>query len=178
VDLIEQMVNVVKIPGIRKWIKSEYRLSNFIAKVEVINGRIYFEPFNVVLNNHPFEFSGSYGLDGSLDYLVETEFNPASMGSLANVGLALLFGNSYNPEKVMEIDFKISGDRTKPKVKLLDLRPKDSHHDGDNPIELAKKEAKRNKDLEKKNQEAELKRLKEQIRKQIRAETERKRKQH
>jgi uncharacterized protein involved in outer membrane biogenesis len=174
VDLIQKMMTKVKLPGMGTWIKSEYILSNFEALVEVINGRVYFEPFMVLMNSHPFEFSGSYGLDGTLDYLVGTEFKPASLGSLANAGMSVLFGSSYNPEQVMEVDFKITGDRRKPKVNLLVLRPKGKQTSGEDPLEEAKKEAREKMEIERKLQEAVLEKMYEKINRQAEAEKRRK----
>ena len=162
-DLVKKMMSTVKVPGLSNWVKKEYRLSDFSTRGEVILGRFYFEPFKVVMNEHPFEFFGSYGLDGSLDYLVATEFKPEKLGTLANVALSTILGNSYDPEHPMEIDFKVSGDQKNPKVRLLSMNPKGAPGHYSDPMEEEKELA-----LERKRKNSQIHQAYlEQIRKEL-----------
>ncbi len=162
-DLIKNMMSTVKVPGLSNWVKKEYRLSDFQTKGEMIAGRFCFDPFKVVLNDHPFEFFGSYGLDGTLDYLVATEFKPENLGTIANIALTTILGGSYDPEQLLEIDFQIKGSRKNPNVRLLSLNPKGSPGHYSDPMEEEKKKADQRRVSEKIRQEAYMERFEENL---------------
>lgn len=139
-DLIREMVRTVRIPGLSNWVRDEYRLSNFTTRGEFLNGRIYFDEFRVELDGHPFTFFGSYGLEGNMDYLVATEFKPASLGTMANLAIGALMGGNYDPDNPLEIDFKVFGENKNPSVHLLSIKPKGRAGEASDPMEVAKKE--------------------------------------
>ncbi len=139
-DLIREMVRTVRIPGLSNWVRDEYRLSDFSARGEFLNGRIYFDEFRVELDGHPFTFFGSYGLKGNMDYLVATEFKPASLGTMANLAIGALMGGNYDPDNPLEVDFKVFGENKNPSVHLLSIKPKGRTGEASDPMEVAKKE--------------------------------------
>ncbi len=123
-DLVKKLMRVAKIPGMSGWVRPEYNLDPLTIQLELIDERIYFKPFEIVLAEHPYNFAGSIGLDKSADYLVATEFKPSQLGAFANAALFAITGGNFDSEQKMEIDFRVQGERDSPKVKLLGIRPK------------------------------------------------------
>ena len=118
-DLVKKLMRVAKVPGMSGWVRPEYNLDPLTIQLELIDERIYFRPFEVVLAEHPYNFAGSIGLDKSADYLVATEFKPSQLGAFANAALFALTGGNFDSEQKMEIDFRVQGERDSPKVKAV-----------------------------------------------------------
>jgi hypothetical protein len=94
-------------------------LKDVIMKAEIINGRVYLEPFNVKIGQNNALIAGSNGIDGSLDYKIKMDV-PSSAVSTVTSLVASSTGQKLNldPSNV-KLNLGVTGNYDDPKVKLL-----------------------------------------------------------
>jgi hypothetical protein len=97
----------------------EVSLSDILMKGQIKDGRFNVEPFNVKLGNYQSKVSGSNGLDGSLDYVMQMEIPAGQLGKQLNQTIASLTGRESNPSSTIKLNIGIGGTYDDPKPKLL-----------------------------------------------------------
>jgi vacuolar-type H+-ATPase subunit H len=89
---------------------SNMKFRNALLDFQVTDGRIFIKPFALSLGGHPADFSGSHGIDNSLDYLISGKF---PLPDLARGSLKLPAGATLQP---VDLKVKIGGTFDKPKI--------------------------------------------------------------
>jgi hypothetical protein len=87
----------------------EVSLSDILMKGQIKDGRFNVEPFNVKLGNYQSKVSGSNGLDGSLDYVMQMEIPAGQLGKQLNQTIASLTGRESNPSSTIKLNIGIGG---------------------------------------------------------------------
>ena len=151
----------------------EVTLKNVIMNVEVKDGRLFVEPFDVNLGSYTANVSGSNGIDGSLDYNIKMDIPAGAIGSAVNNALASLTGKATSGDaSTIKLAFGVGGTYENPKIGLAgsDVEGGAAKPLGETVKEAAKEkveaevdkakeeaEAKAREELEKRKKEAEEK---------------------
>ena len=112
------------VSGLAGFMKSDAKstqlsLKDVILKSSIENGRAYVAPFDVNLAGHKATLVGSIGIDGSLDYNVDTEIDAGAIGQQVNQLLANLKGEqSGNSSSKVNLKFNVGGTYENPKFDL------------------------------------------------------------
>ncbi len=85
---------------------------------EIKNGRIFTDPFDVMLGESNMNLGGSQGVDGSLDYIIKADMDAGAVGQAINQGLAAIGGGDGNSSRV-KINLNLLGTYDEPQFKLL-----------------------------------------------------------
>lgn len=94
-------------------------LKDLIMKVQMKDGRLHVEPFDVNLGSYAANISGSNGIDGSLDYNVKMDIPAGAVGSAVNNALASLTGKQATGDaSTIKLAFGVGGTYDSPKVGL------------------------------------------------------------
>lgn len=109
--------------GVNKLVKtnlpSEVALQNVAIKAKVENGRVSFEPFTFPVGGRPFTLSGSQGLDGSIDYRIQSSAPAGAAGAAVAGALSQLTGSSISSPKEIKFEIAATGPAASPKYKLV-----------------------------------------------------------
>jgi hypothetical protein len=89
---------------------SQMKFRNALMDFQVENGRIFIKPFDLSLGNQPATFSGSHGIDNSLDYAISGKF---PLPEIARGQLRLPASDRLQP---IDLIIKIGGTFSSPKV--------------------------------------------------------------
>ena len=122
---------------------------------KIIDGRIFVEPFKASLGSIDMVIGGDQGIDQTLNYLVKMSVPRASFGTGANKvidGMAAKAGAKglkINPGEKVNVDVKVTGTFTNPKIGL------DMKSSSENVIKAVKKQVEEKivKEVEKKKEE-------------------------
>ncbi len=94
-------------------------LKDVQIKFQIINGRIYTEPFNVKIANNNALIAGSSGLDGTLDYTIKMDVPAAAVNAAASL-VSSVTGQKFNLAGTnMKMNLGVKGNYDDPKVSLL-----------------------------------------------------------
>ena len=94
-------------------------LKDVNIKFEIVNGRIYTEPFNVKIAENNALIAGSSGVDGTLDYTIKMDVPAAAVNAAASL-VASATGNKVNlTGSNMKLNLGVKGNYDDPKVTLL-----------------------------------------------------------
>lgn len=91
-------------------------LKNTVLKFMLNNGRIYVEPFDVVMDQVNARIGGSNGLDQTLDYTVNLDAPTGALGQAAVSALSSLAGNQLNMPNRIKVDLRIGGTSQRPTI--------------------------------------------------------------
>jgi uncharacterized protein involved in outer membrane biogenesis len=95
------------------------QLNDVNAVASVQNGRSYVKPFELQLGGHAAMISGSIGVDGSLDYLIDTDFDAGQLGVQFNTLVAGITGGQQKEiTGVIPVQIEIKGTYDSPKLAL------------------------------------------------------------
>ena len=99
--------------------KDEVKIKDVKMKVEIKNGRMYVEPFDVEIGGYKSNVSGSNGIDGSLDYVMKMEVPAGALGEAAGSALASLTGTKVDVPSTIMLNIGIGGTYEDPQPTLL-----------------------------------------------------------
>jgi len=99
--------------------KDEVKIKDVKMQVEIKNGRMYVEPFDVELGGYKSNVSGSNGIDGSLDYVMKMEVPAGALGEAAGSALASLTGTKVDVPSTIILNIGIGGTYEDPQPTLL-----------------------------------------------------------
>lgn len=94
-------------------------VKDVIMSTEIKNGRLYVDPFNLNFGGKQAVVSGSTGLDGSLDYVMNMEVPSGQVGQALNSAISSFAGMNNVVDKDITLRLGIGGNYEDPKVKLL-----------------------------------------------------------
>ena len=90
--------------------------NNLLIKYEIIDGRIFVEPIQMLISQAKIELAGDQGLDMTLNYKLNAAMPTSAIGAGANDLLSKIPGGSSLKE--LKITGLIGGTATEPEVKL------------------------------------------------------------
>lgn len=93
-----------------KTLKSSKVKINFIVE----DSKIVLEPFDVTVNNKPFEVAGSHGLDNKMNYTIKTELAANEIGGDVQKWVSMI----SDPTKKYPVTLFVKGDMKKPSYSL------------------------------------------------------------
>jgi hypothetical protein len=94
-------------------------LKDVLIKAEIINGRVFLEPFNVKIGKNNALIAGSSGMDGSLDYKIKMDVPAEALNAAASL-VSSLSGQKMNMSGgTMKINLGVKGNYDNPKVTFL-----------------------------------------------------------
>ena len=113
--LVERINSVAKLGGE----SGDITLKDVQIKAQIINGRVYLEPFNIRIGKNNALIAGSSGVDGSLDYTIKMDVPAAAMNAAASL-VASATGQKLNLAGAnMKLNLGVKGNYNDPKVSLL-----------------------------------------------------------
>ncbi|RJE71487.1 AsmA-like C-terminal region-containing protein [Reichenbachiella sp. MSK19-1] len=104
------------ISAVSKFSGEEVTVKDVKLQVEIKEGRIYVDPFDVSMKGQKATIYGSNGIDGSLDYKISTVVKTGKVGSAVNAVLATYTGGAKVIDETMLVKLKVSGTYEDPKV--------------------------------------------------------------
>lgn len=113
-------------------------LKDVLMTLEIRDGRVFVEPFELTLGGRKTTLSGSAGVDGTLDAAILTNVPTGQLGDAANALLSSFAGTSSLVSANMDLTLGITGTYDDPKVKLLSAKPAGT--DGSNSLKAALKD--------------------------------------
>lgn len=102
----------------------EFILKDLFVKASIQNGRVLYQPFNVLINQYKMNVSGSNGVDGSLDFLLKLDVPLDKINIIQKTALSNLTGKLLGNEQNLKINFKVGGTYDKPTLQMLDSEGK------------------------------------------------------
>jgi len=100
-------------------------LKDLALSVKIEDGRLSVKPFDVKLGNYNTNISGSTGLEGDLDYVLDMDIPAGAIGSQVNSTLASLTGSTPKNTDVIKLKIGLRGTYDDPKPTLLASGTKD-----------------------------------------------------
>jgi len=98
---------------------AEASLQDLFIKVEIKDGRVNFEPFDVRAGGQTVNISGSNGLDGTIDYLLKTSVPAGSAGTAVANALSSFAGKTITSPKDVKFDIAATGPGKSPKYRIV-----------------------------------------------------------
>lgn len=109
--------------GVNKLVKTnlpaEVALQNVSIKAKVENGRVSFEPFSFPVAGRPLTLSGSQGLDGSIDYRIQSSAPAGPAGAAVAGALGQLTGTNLSSPKEIKFEIAATGSAASPKYRIV-----------------------------------------------------------
>ena len=115
--VLVKLADAVKIPQLRS-----PTLDSLRASIQIREGRVHVNPFNVRLGNFAMRVSGSHGIDQSMQYTLGLRVPRSELGADANRAIASLVsragksGIDLQAAEAVELDVRVSGTLTNPNV--------------------------------------------------------------
>lgn len=141
------------ISAVSKASGDEITMKDVKLQVEIKDGRLYVEPFDVKMSGQNATIYGSNGVDGSVDYNINSEIKTGEAGSAVNAMLGQYTGGANLIGETMVLKLKMTGTYDKPKVSILGTETAD----GKSAKQAATDAAKAELDKQKKIAEAKAK---------------------
>ncbi|UXP33329.1 AsmA family protein [Reichenbachiella agarivorans] len=111
--------NLMKaVSAVSKFSGDEIAMKDLKLKVEIKEGRLYVDPFDVSMQGQKATVYGSNGIDGSLDYNINTLVKTGAAGEAVNSMLAQYTGGKNIIGETMLVKLKVGGTYEKPKVSI------------------------------------------------------------
>ncbi len=99
-------------------------LDNVKMNVEIIEGNVFVEPFDVKMAGYTTTISGSNSIGGTMDYVMTMKnVSTGAAGQAVSSALASLTGNNNLVSSEVDINMGVTGYFDDPKVKLLGVTP-------------------------------------------------------
>ncbi|MDX2304648.1 MAG: AsmA family protein [Microscillaceae bacterium] len=112
IPLLNNIGSLTGLQGIKK-----FDLEDVLVKAQIKDGRVKYEPFDIKAGEYTMNVSGSNGIDGSLNFLLNLEVPTGSMGILAKQTLSGLGFKLGDAEKT-KLQIDVGGTYLKPKYNL------------------------------------------------------------
>lgn len=126
VKLLKAMSKVTKLDAS----DGSMTMNDVDVEVEITEGRVYVQAFDVSLAGRKTTISGSSGVDGSLDYQMLTVVPSGQMGTAVNSALLSLTGGKELVSPNIDLVLGVSGTYDDPEVKLVSAKPAGSSQSG------------------------------------------------
>ena len=97
---------------------SEFNLNGVIMKVKIEDGQLHVAPFATTFGDYKTMVSGSTGIDGSVNFLLNMEVPAGVLGTSVNQTIASLTGTDQPISDKVNLNLKLSGKYADPKFGL------------------------------------------------------------
>ena len=97
----------------------EVSIKDLALSVSIKDGRLSVKPFDIKLGNYKTNISGSTGLEGDLDYVLDMDIPAGEIGSQLNNTLASLTGSAPKDSDVIKLKIGLKGTYDKPRPALI-----------------------------------------------------------
>jgi hypothetical protein len=114
--LIAGISSVTKLGGSEN---GDIILKDVQIKAEIIDGRVFLEPFNVKIGKNNALIAGSSGIDGSLDYIIKMDVPAEAIDAVTSLASSLTGQKLSMAGGTMKVNLGVKGNYDNPKVSLL-----------------------------------------------------------
>jgi hypothetical protein len=118
-----QIKDIKLVAGINSLLKTNYPtkadLKDIAIKTSIKDGRVFFEPFDIVAGGQKINLSGSNGLDGTIDYVIKSAVPAGAAGAAVGNALSSLLGKPISTPKEIKFEIGATGSAAAPKYKIL-----------------------------------------------------------
>lgn len=128
----------------------EVTMKDVLLSLEIRDGRLWVEPFDLTIGSRKATVGGSTGVDGSLDYAMAMDVPSGQVGDALNSAISSFAGISNAVGKDITLNLGIAGTYDDPKVKLLSAGP--SGEGGSSGVKAALQQQAKEKVAEKKEE--------------------------
>ncbi len=128
----------------------EVTMKDVLLSLEIRDGRLWVEPFDLTIGGRKATVGGSTGVDGSLDYAMAMDVPSGQVGDALNSAISSFAGISNAVGKDITLNLGIAGTYDDPKVKLLSAGP--SGEGGSSGVKAALQQQAKEKVAEKKEE--------------------------
>lgn len=97
----------------------EVTIDDLDLSVSIKDGRLSVKPFDIKLGNYKTNISGSTGLEGDLDYVLDMDIPAGEIGGQVNSAIASLTGSTPKESDVIRLKIGLRGTYDKPRPTLL-----------------------------------------------------------
>lgn len=118
------------------------KIKDVDMEVEITEGRVYVEPFDVSLGGRKTTISGNSGVDGSLDFQMFTVVPSGQVGTAVNSALSSFTGGKELVSSNIDLIMGVQGTYDDPEVKLISAKPSGSSSSGGGTKTAVKEAAK------------------------------------
>jgi len=115
-------------------------LKDINVKVEIKNGRMFVEPFDVTMAGRTATVYGSNGIEGDMDYYVQSTIKTGAAGNAINSLLSSYTGGRNIVGESIDVTINVRGTYDDPKIGLGSARPS-AKEASDNALKAAAKAA-------------------------------------
>ncbi|MEM8893163.1 MAG: AsmA-like C-terminal region-containing protein [Bacteroidota bacterium] len=98
-------------------------ITDLVLSAKIEGGRFAVDPFDINLGGRSANISGSTGLDGSLDYVINTSVPAGAAGSAVNSALASLTGGNNVVGDEINLKLALKGTYDNPQVGIAGAEP-------------------------------------------------------
>jgi len=95
-----------------------FNLKNLIMQIEIENGLLHVNPFDLQLWDFQANVQGSTGFDGSINYLINMQVPAGQFGQQANQALAKIGNTTANMSSMIPLALTFGGSYNNPKIGL------------------------------------------------------------
>lgn len=97
-------------------------IKDVVLSMEIKDGRVYTEPFDLTIGGRKATVGGSSGVDGSLDYVMSMDVPSGQVGDALNSAISSFAGIDNAVGKDITLSLGIQGTYDDPKVKLVSAK--------------------------------------------------------
>lgn len=118
-----QLTDLKLMAGINQLAKTKLptqtRVQDLSIKTTIVDGRVNFEPFNLNLGGQVVSIGGSNGLDGTIDYRINTAVPAGAAGAAVAGALSSFTGKPINAPKEIKFEIAATGPASSPKYRVV-----------------------------------------------------------
>jgi hypothetical protein len=100
-----------------------FALKDLLMAAEIKEGRFVLSPFEMELGGQRAVVSGSNGIDGSIDYLFNTQVPAGAAGQAVSTALSSFLGGNNSFSGDIDLNLKITGTYDDPKIGIASAKP-------------------------------------------------------
>ncbi len=101
---------------------NEIKIGNAKIVFEIKDGKVNFQPFDVNAGDVKSKIGGSYGLDNTVNYIINSEVPAKGVGAAASGLLSQFGGGALNVDK-FNVSLGVTGPASSPQVKVISVTP-------------------------------------------------------
>jgi hypothetical protein len=101
---------------------SEFSLKDVVIAVKIDSGQLEVAPFTTHFGEYKTLVSGSTGIDGTMNYMLNMEVPAGVIGTSVNQAIAKLTGSNRSVDDKLNLNIKVTGTYTEPSFKLAGVQ--------------------------------------------------------
>jgi len=120
---LEIMEKIAKVTKISKAEDGTLTMRDVSMNLEIVNGKVFVAPFDVVLGGRKTTISGSTAVDGYMDYQIMTNVPSGKVGDAANSLLSSYFGGKNLLSSSLDVTLGLTGTYDDYNVRFVSAKP-------------------------------------------------------